>query len=155
MSEEKKEDKEDKEDNLAFLQYLRETEKFPIEMEALRTTITSNKSTVNLADESIKHFSVSRKNNNIALIVSISVSFITLIILTVQTLSTTRTQLDEPLELNQKQLQEIIKSQETNNSQLIQRLDSLNSEVKTVSKNLNLQINNSDRNEKSNNKSNK
>lgn len=152
MSEKKKEDKED---NLAFLQYLRETEKFPIEMEALRTTITSNKSTVNLADESIKHFSVSRKNNNIALIVSISVSFITLIILTVQTLSTTKTQLNEPLELNQKQLQEIIKSQETNNSLLIQRLDSLNSEVKTVSKNLNLQNNNSDRNEKSNNKSNK
>lgn len=75
-------------DNLDFLRFVNETQKFPLEMEALRTSIKSNESTVKLAYESIGHFNNTRSDNKTTLFATLGVSVVTLIVLIVQTLST-------------------------------------------------------------------
>ncbi len=124
-------------------------------MEALRTAIESNRSTVALAEESIDHFSKSRKNNNIALLVSVSLSVITLIILAVQTISTSKIELEKPLELNKIQLEQVITAHKENAQFLRKKIDSIKSELHTLRNTLNLRINNSSENEKGYRKPNK
>lgn len=122
----------DSEENIAFLRYRIETEKLPLEMEALRTSIESNNATVELANETKKHFTDSKKSSNISLRVSAAVSIVTLLILAVQTFSNQVTELERPIDLNQEQLEMLIKSQKQNNNLLITHLDSLKKEIKIL-----------------------
>lgn len=141
---------ENNEGNIEFLRYLQEVEKHPFEVEALKTSIESNKSSVRLAKESISHFESTRTDNKRTLRATLGVSILTVIILIVQTLSTNKMILEKPIELESKQVQELIKAQENNNLILIKAqernnhilsslIDSLNAELqkltKTISRN--------------------
>lgn len=140
-----RENKEKNQENVDFLRYLQEVEKFPLEMESLRTSIQSNKSTVRLADESISHFAESKSDNRITLLTTLGVSVFTLLILLVQTFSTNQTKLTEPIKIDSEQLQQIfnseekeindlISTQERNNLILSSQIDSLKSELQKLNK---------------------
>jgi hypothetical protein len=115
--------------SIEFARYLREVEKFPFEMEALQTSIESNKSTVKLAEESISHFKDSRIDNKKTLLATLGISILTLIILIVQTCSTNKTEIVGQIELKPEQVEYIIKSQQKNSFILNTRVDSLESEI--------------------------
>ena len=116
-------------DELAFLRYRQETEKFPVEMEALRTSIASNKATTELAESTKTHFEESKKHSNNALKVSVGVSILTLIILFVQTCSVQKTILEKPIELNKEKLKEMLNSDAQNNNILLKEIDSSESKI--------------------------
>ena len=123
-------------ENFEFLRYLQEVQKFPLEMEALQTSIESNRSTVRLADESITNFKETRTYTKTALWATLGVSVLTLIILIVQTFSDSKTEIKHPIKLNQKQVDQILRSQEKNSVILSSQIDSLKSELNKLNKTL-------------------
>lgn len=145
---EEKSREENKQENIEFLRYLQEVEKFPHEIESLKTSIEANKSTVRLAEESISHFNTTRTDNIRTLLATLGVSILTLVILIVQTFSSNKTKLTNPIELESGQVQQIIKTQEEKNLILVKALeknnlvlssqvDSLKSELRKLNKTLN------------------
>lgn len=129
-SSEETEEQKNREENFEFLRYLQEVEKFPLEMEALKTSIESNRSTVQLADESISHFKESRSDSRAALLTTLGVSILTLIILIVQTFATNETEISKPVKFNSEQMRQILKAQEKNNLILSSQIDSIKLELK-------------------------
>lgn len=142
-------EEKDNGESIEFLNYLRETQKFPFEMEALKSTIQSNKTNVNLAEESIKHFTQSRSDNRIAIFTTLGVSVFTLIILIVQTTSVQKTQLEKPIKLEPSQVKELLQERASSNLLLTRQLDSLKSELQKLTKTLNSTYLNSLENETS------
>lgn len=125
-------EQKNREENFEFLRYLQEVQKFPLEMEALKTSIESNRSTVQLANESISHFKESRSDSRATLWATLGVSIFTLIILIVQTFSTNQTEITEPVKFNSEQINQILKVQEKNNLILSSQIDSMKSELKKM-----------------------
>lgn len=125
-------DQKNREENFEFLRYLQEVQKFPLEMEALKTSIESNRSTVQLANESISHFKESRSDSRATLLATLGVSIFTLVILIVQTFSTNQTEITEPVKFNSGQINQILKVQEKNNLILSSQIDSMKSELKKM-----------------------
>lgn len=125
-------DQKNREENFEFLRYLQEVQKFPLEMEALKTSIESNRSTVQLADESISHFKESRSDSRATLWATLGVSVLTLLILIVQTFSTNQTEIANPNKFNSEQINQILKVQEKNNVILSSQIDSMKSELKKL-----------------------
>lgn len=138
-----------KDDNIEFLRYLREVEKFPLEVESLKTSIESNKSTVRLADESIGHFSKTRADNKWTLWATLGVSFLTLSILIVQTLTVSKTHLDNPILFDSGQVNSYFQNQKKNTYDITNQLDSLKLEIQNLTNTLNLTIQNIKIHEKS------
>ncbi len=124
----------DREENVDFLRYVQETQKFPLEMESLKTSIESNRSTVRLAEESISHFAETRSDSRATLWATLGVSVLTLIILIVQTFSNNQTEIVKPIELKSEQVQQILEAQEKNNIILTSQIDSMKFELKKVNK---------------------
>jgi hypothetical protein len=125
-------DQKNREENFEFLRYLQEVQKFPLEMEALKTSIESNRSTVQLADESISHFKESRSDSRAALFTTLGVSVFTLVILIVQTFSTNQTEITKPVKFNSEQIHQILKGQEKNSLILSSQIDSMKLELKKL-----------------------
>lgn len=136
MEEIEENENQNSQENFEFLRYLQEVQKFPLEIEALQTSIDSNRSTVRLADESIANFKETRTQTKTALWATLGVSLLTLIILIVQTFSDSKTEIKNPIKLNQEQVDQILRLQEKNSFILSSQIDSLKSELNKLNKTL-------------------
>lgn len=137
MAETEENENQNNQENFEFLRYLQEVQKFPLEMEALQTSIESNRSTVRLADESITNFNEMRSYTKTTLWATLGVSILTLIILIVQTFSDNKTEIKHPIKLNEKQVEQLLSSKEKNIVILSSQIDSLRSEINKLNKTLN------------------